>query len=159
MYILGEVKMQELSDIIRRNPKLLAKHKLSYKDYIGEGLQGKVYGNKKYVVKFTGSKWEAMFAKKNIGKNYKYFVKFYSVEKIRGHNLWAIKMERLNEVPSRMLRSSQHVLYDHPHIIKAENILHKLGYYHGDTHNNNIMYDSKKKVLKLIDFGFVEKVY
>jgi serine/threonine protein kinase len=155
---LSEEKLQELKDLLDYNPNLLTKYRLSHKHYLGGGLQGRVYGNKKYVIKFTGSKWEAMFAKQNLKKNYKYFVKFYSVEKIRGHNIWAIKMERLYNVPNRIIRS-HYELYNHPHIEKAESILHKMGYYHGDVHNANVMYDSKKKVLKLIDFGFVDKVY
>ena len=80
----------------------------------------------------------------------------YSVDKIPGHPLWAIKMEVLVPVYKYANSRKKWDMLE-KHLVKAERTLEKMGYDHGDAHNGNIMYDPKKDVCKLIDFGFVEK--
>ena len=141
----------------RRNRSVLPKYGIDKPSRLGEGIQGIVFGNKKYAIKVTLCETEAKFSKKLIGKKHKHLVKTYSVHKIRGYNLWAIKMERL--IPSHRYATSEKrwTMFD-KHLDKALTTLNKMGYDHNDEHEGNVMYDPKKDVFKLIDFGFVSKL-
>ena len=152
-----DTELETFKEVYRRDRSVLPKYGVDKPNRLGEGIQGIVFGNKKYAIKVTMCKTEAKFSKKLIGKKHKHLVKIYSVHKIRGYNLWAIKMERL--IPSHRYANSAPTwaIFD-KHLDKAVAALNRMGYEHNDEHGGNVMYDPKKEVFKLIDFGFVSKI-
>ena len=152
-----DTELDAFKEVYRRDRSVLPKYGVDKPNRLGEGIQGIVFGNKKYAIKVTLCENEAKFSKKLIGKKHKHIVKIYSVHKIRGYKLWAIKMERL--MPSHRFATSEKRwrMFDN-HLDKAMATLNKMGYDHGDEHDGNVMYDPKKDVFKLIDFGFVSKL-
>ena len=152
-----DYELNKFKRAFRRNRSVLPKYGIDKPKKLGEGIQGIVFGDEKYAIKVTMCETEAKFSKKLIGKRHKHLVKTYSVHKIRGYNLWAIKMERL--MPSHKYVASEKgwTIVDN-HLNKAVAALNKMGYEHNDEHSGNVMYDPKKDVFKLIDFGFVSKL-
>lgn len=118
---------------------------------LGSGVHGTVFETKKgQVVKFTSFRKEAKIAKLFIGKRLPHVVRVYSVQKVPGRNLWAIRMEKL--YPHKLCWAEGHT-----HTLKGLVSLARKGYYYWDLHNQNIMYDRRTKKYKLIDLASLRK--
>jgi serine/threonine protein kinase len=128
------------------NKRTKVKHEL-----LGSGIHGDVYAiSNKEVLKITSSKQEAEVSKLFISKKLPHVVKIFEVKKIQGEKLWAIRMERLYQ--HNLVYAQGHI-----HVLKGMVSFARMGYYHWDLKNDNIMYDRKTKSYKIIDLASLSK--
>lgn len=143
-----------LQYVLDRDPKLAKKLGLTEDSQVlGYGGEGVVFeGPRNTAIKISTTLREATVANRLVGRRLKYVVRVISAHRVGQYSV--IKMERLQRAKTvKSPWKERRKCFE----AGCDALYRSTGYSHNDIHGKNLMYCSKTKVFKIIDFGSVVK--